>query len=358
MERWRGRAAGRNPTGRFESIDRTPEESAATGERAPTEYRADQARSILVLNQSPDIPFEVSLNPYRGCEHGCVYCYARPYHAYLGLSSGLDFETRIFYKEDAAALLGKEFSRKGYQPRPIAIAGVTDPYQPAERNLRITRSILALCLEFRHPVTLITKSALILRDLDILSKLGHMGLVHCYVSLTSLDADLVRSMEPRASSPARRLQSIAALAAAAVPVGVMVAPVIPGLNDEELERILDAARRAGARSAGTILLRLPHELREIFDEWLVRNYPERRDRVWRLIESARDGNRTDSRWGLRMTGTGHFARLLNGRFMHCVRRLQFVPALPPLREDLFRKPGGDQPDLFQATGEERFAVQD
>lgn len=351
-EIWQGRGAGMNPAGRFESATREAFEDADSGEEiapAPSlpksEYLPEAARTIVQRNHSPDLPFSLSINPYRGCEHGCSYCYARPYHAYAGLSSGLDFERRIFYKAEAAALLRAYFRKSNYQPETIAIAGVTDPYQPLEARERITRSLLEVFLEHGHPLSLITKNALIQRDIDLLAPLAQKGLLRVFLSVTSLDATLSRDLEPRASSPRRRLNAIAALSAAGIPVGVMVAPLIPGLNDTELESILAAARQKGARYAGYILLRLPHELRALFDDWLTRKRPLQRDRIWRLIESTRKGQRNETRWGLRMRGAGPLAEMYGARFRKSVSALGFK-APPALRCDLFRAPRTAQLGLF------------
>ncbi|MGH9749020.1 MAG: PA0069 family radical SAM protein, partial [Candidatus Polarisedimenticolia bacterium] len=316
----RGRGAVDNPAGRFEKRRVAPPEEIWWDEdegppaAVPTTVTPETTRTILARNDSPDIGFDRSINPYKGCEHGCVYCFARPTHSYLGLSPGLDFETKIFSKPEAAALLRGELSRPGYRCAVIALGANTDPYQPAERRLRITRSILEVLLEFRHPVGIVTKSSLVLRDLDLLVAFAALRLASVYVSITTLDADLARRMEPRAASPARRLRTIQALARAGVPAGVLASPMIPGLNDPELERILEEAAAAGARSAGYILLRLPHEVKEIFTGWLEARYPLRAAKVLALIRETRGGNLYDPAFGERMRGSGPYADLLARRF--------------------------------------------
>ncbi|MGC8519600.1 MAG: PA0069 family radical SAM protein, partial [Steroidobacteraceae bacterium] len=278
------------------------------------------ARALISTNDSPDIPFEQSINPYRGCSHACVYCYARPSHAYMGFSSGLDFETKLFYKADAAALLRHELDRPGYLCKPITLGANTDPYQPIERQLRVTREILEVLTACRHPVTLITKSALVLRDLDLLGALAKDNLVQVGVSITTLDAELKRCMEPQTASPAARLRTVRELTAAGIPAGVLVAPVIPALTDQDLEGILEAAAAAGAQWAGYVLLRLPHELHTLFSEWLQAHYPDRAAHVLSLIRQMRQGRQNDPRFGSRMRGEGPFADLLRARFQAACRR--------------------------------------
>ncbi|HET9147376.1 MAG TPA: PA0069 family radical SAM protein, partial [Acetobacteraceae bacterium] len=275
-----GRGTMQDPPNRFEHESREAfDDGWETGaEEAPapeTVLIRDASRSVISWNDSPDLGFDRGLNPYRGCEHGCIYCYARPTHAYLGFSPGLDFETKLIFKPEAAALLARELSRKGYQPKPIVLGSNTDPYQPVERKLRLTRGVLEVLEQFGHPVSIVTKSAGVLRDTDILARMAARDLARVHVSVTTLDPRLARAMEPRASSPARRLEAIAGLKAAGVPVGVLAAPMIPGLNDAELEAIIAAAAKAGASNAGAVLLRLPHELRELFTEWLERVMPDR-----------------------------------------------------------------------------------
>jgi len=295
---------------------------AADEEASPTRTVVvpETARSILSRNASPDIPFELSLNPYRGCEHGCIYCFARPTHAYLELSPGLDFETRIFAKVNAAALLRQELSRPGHRVSPIALGVNTDAYQPAERRHRITRAVLEVLAECRHPVTLITKSALIERDLDLLAPMAAANLCAAYISITTLDAGAARRLDPRAASPGRRIETIRALSRAGIPTGVMVAPVIPALNDNAMEEVLAAAAAAGATSAGYVMLRLPHELGIVFRDWLAANFPERAAHVMSLLREARDGRDNDPRFGTRMRGTGPFAELIAQRFGIACRR--------------------------------------
>jgi DNA repair photolyase len=322
----KGRGAVSNRSGRFEAYGREAvDDGWGSGEDdpppRPTTLTADSARTIITRNQSPDIPFDRSINPYRGCEHGCVYCFARPTHAWLGLSPGLDFETRLFHKPDAPDLLRHELSRRGYRPATIALGANTDPYQPAERRLQLTRAILRVLAEAHHPVGVVTKSALILRDTDVLAPMAQRRLALVCVSVTTLDRDLARIMEPRAATPARRLETIARLTEAGVPVVALASPMIPGLNDHELESILAAAADAGARAANYILLRLPLEIAGLFEEWLRHHRPHRADRVLRLMRESRGGNLYESKFGHRMTGRGPFADLLAARFRRTCRRL-------------------------------------
>lgn len=324
----RGRGATLNPEGRFESVRREAcpdhRQSVAPEEPLPgldTSVTEETARSILSRNDSPDIPFSLSINPYRGCEHGCVYCYARPSHAFLGLSPGLDFETRLFAKVNAAQLLRAELARPSHRAEPIALGANTDPYQPAERRLRITRGVLEVLSECSHPVGIVTKNALVLRDVDILASMARRNLVRVYLSVTTLDHGIARRMEPRASSPARRIEAIRALAGAGVPVGVMVAPVIPFLTDDGLERVLEAAAQAGASRAGYVLLRLPHELGPLFEDWLRHHYPLKAAHVMSRLRQMRDGRHNDPGFGSRMRGEGLLADLLARRFATACRRL-------------------------------------
>ena len=321
----KGRGATMNPAGRFatsvtEEVD-DGWQRAEMPDSIATEVRAEHARSIIARNDSPDIPFEQSINPYRGCEHGCVYCYARPSHAYVDLSPGIDFETRIFYKADAARLLRSELARPGYRCQPIMLGANTDPYQPVEKRLGVTRQILEVLLELRHPVNVITKGALVLRDLELLTALAALNLVHVTVSLTTLDAELKRTLEPRAASPQARLRVIAELARARVPVGVLTAPMIPAVNDHELEALLEAAATAGATSAGYVLLRLPHEVKDLFRAWLEQHLPLRAAHVMSLVQQSRGGRDNDPRFGLRMRGTGPWADMLRARFERARTRL-------------------------------------
>jgi DNA repair photolyase len=323
MDAPRGRGTGLNPTNRFEALAYEWEESADPAERpAPkTQFFRDNSRSILVKNDSPDIPFTWSLNPYRGCEHGCVYCYARPYHEYLGLSSGIDFESMIFVKEDAPELLTAELSKSSWEPETVALGGVTDVYQPIERKLEITRRCLQVFADARHPCGLVTKNHLVTRDVDVLQELAKLRLARVFVSLTTLDADLARKMEPRASTPAKRLDAMRVLAKAGVHVGVMTAPLILGLNDHELPNLLEAAADAGAVSAGYVPLRLPHQLGPLFEDWLARHYPDRKEKVLNQIRAVRGGALNDPRFGSRMRGTGIFAEHLAQLFQLTCRKL-------------------------------------
>ena len=321
----KGRGAVGNPAGRFELEDRVAADDGwwrdPDAGRLETVLTKDSTRTIISRNDSPDIPFDRSINPYRGCEHGCVYCFARPTHSYLGLSPGLDFESRIFFKPDAARLLETELRKSGYQCKPIALGVNTDAYQPAERELGITRSILEVLSRYNHPVSLITKSAGILRDLDILSSMAERNLVHAFFSITTLDPKLARTMEPRAARPDKRLEAIRQLSAAGIPTGVMAAPMIPAINDQELEGILEAAAGVGATRAGYILLRLPWELKEVFSEWLGAHFPDRAQKVETLIRSCRQGKLNQAGFGRRMRGDGPYAALLNNRFKVTERRL-------------------------------------
>ena len=350
----KGRGAASNATGRFESAERVAfDDGWGSAEREPdhidTRLAVDATRTIIARNDSPDIGFDRSINPYRGCEHGCIYCYARPSHAYLGLSPGLDFETRIFYKPQAAALLRGELRKKGYACWPLALGSNTDPYQPAERRLGITRAILDVLREFRHPVTIVTKGALIQRDIDILGDMAKDRLAVVTVSVTTLDRELARRMEPRAAAPERRLETIAALAAAGVPTGVLAAPMIPALNDPEMEAILERAHAAGARTAGYTLLRLPLELKALFKEWLEEHAPRKASHVLSLVAQCHGGRIYDSAWSKRMTGGGPYAAMLAARFNRACRRIGFDARTNDLLDTtLFRPPPqkGDQLALF------------
>ena len=313
-----------------------------------TEVIHDATRSIIARNNSPDVSFEQSINPYRGCEHGCIYCFARPTHAYLGMSPGVDFESRLFAKPNAAELLAKELSAPGYVPKVIAMGTNTDPYQPLERKMRITRSILEVLRDFRHPVGIVTKSPLILRDIDILSEMANMGLAKVALSVTTLDRRLARMMEPRAGTPTRRLQTIQGLSDAGIPTGVMFAPAIPALNDHEMEAVLGAAADHGARSAGYVLLRLPLEIKDLFREWLEANVPDRAKHVMALVRSMRGGKDYDSTWNTRMKGTGPYAEVMARRFHMAVKRLGLNQPSAPLAIHKFKRPPrfGDQLALF------------
>jgi DNA repair photolyase len=350
--RRRGRGALSNASGRFERLEKVEADDGwgSLDELPPfaTTVIEERAKRIITRNASPDISFDRSINPYRGCEHGCVYCFARPTHAYYGLSPGLDFETKLFAKPNAAALLEKELSDPGYTPKTIAIGTNTDPYQPIERQRRIMRGILEVLDRFQHPVGIVTKSALIVRDLDILSRMAERGLVKVALSVTSLDRILSRAMEPRAASPQRRIETIGLLAAAGVPTSVMVAPVIPALNDAEIEQILMSAASAGASEAGYILLRLPLEVRDLFQEWLLANFPDRAGKVLSILRGMRGGKDYDSAWGKRMRGSGPYAWLLGRRFELAAKRFGLNEKKARLRTDLFARPpqAGEQLSLF------------
>ncbi len=353
----RGRGAKSNASGRYEALNShafddgwEPDEPPPT-QRATT-LTAESARVILSRNDSPDISFDRSINPYRGCEHGCIYCYARPAHAYMGLSPGVDFETKLFFKPDAARLLERELSAKAYVCRPVHIGGNTDPYQPAEKGLRITRSVLEVLERFNHPLSIITKSALIVRDADILARMGRAGLARAFVSITTLDRKLARAMEPRAATPGRRLEAVRALADAGVVVGVLFAPVIPGLNDHELEAVLEQAKAAGASSASYVVLRLPLEIKDLFREWLETERPDRAARVMSLVRQMRGGKDYDPDWAQRMKGSGPVADLIRQRYRRACAALGLISERTPLRTDLFRPPPrpGDQIDMFAAGG--------
>src|SRR5262245_4545329 len=351
-ERRRGRGAGVNPTGRFEPITRHVfDDGWESLEELPpfkTEVQIEKPRTIITRNESPDIGFDRSINPYRGCEHGRVYCFARPTHAYLGLSPGLDFESKLLAKPDAPDLLEKELAAPGYEPRMIAIGTNTDPYQPIERDMKIMRGILEVLERAGHPVGIVTKSALVTRDIDILSRMAKRNLAKVALSVTTLDAKLARTMEPRASTPPKRLEAIRRLAEAGVPTTVMVAPVIPALNDSEIERILDAAAHAGAKEASYVLLRLPLEVRDLFREWLMANYPDRYRHVFTLIRDMRGGRDYDSQWGSRMKGTGPMAWMIGRRFEIACERLGLNKRRTKLTTDHFAKPkrNGQQLSLF------------
>ena len=319
-----------------------------TGNKLKTTLIKDSSRTIVSTNDSPDISFSRSINPYRGCEHGCIYCYARPSHAYWGYSAGLDFESKLFFKADAPALLEKTFRKTNYQVEPILIGANTDAYQPIERDLRITRALLELCLKYKHPVSVITKSASITRDLDVLGELASLGLAKAAISLTTLDRKLARAMEPRAATPQRRLDAIAGLSQAGVPVTVMTAPVTPGLTCHEIEALLKAAAEAGATSAGYVLLRLPLEVRDLFKEWLKAQRPGQADKIMSLIRQTRGGKDYDARWNVRGVGEGPVAELITKRFHAAVRRFGLDNPRVKLRCDLFERPmeDGAQMSLF------------
>jgi DNA repair photolyase len=310
--------------------------------------RAEKVRSLITWNRSPDLPFDRSINPYRGCEHGCVYCFARPSHAYLGLSPGLDFETKLVARPGAAGVLAQELRKRRYDVAPIAIGTNTDPYQPIERNWEITRACLKVLAAFNHPVAIVTKGTLIERDLDILAPMAAHGLVRVGISLTTLDAGLSRRMEPRAPNPKRRLQMIRRLTGVGVPVRLMASPIVPGLTDHEIEALLEAGRDAGADAASWVMLRLPREVSAIWQDWLAEHEPGRAAKIMALLREMHGGKDYDARWGHRMRGEGHYAEMVAQRFRAAARRLGLDHKTPVLRCDLFRVPGkvGDQLSLF------------
>ncbi len=361
----RGRGALSNESSRYDGEKRirttdgwevgTPADAADDDELPPlrTTLTRDATRTILARNASPDIPFDRSINPYRGCEHGCIYCFARPTHAYLGLSPGLDFETRILFKPDAAALLTAELASPKYRPDVIAMGTNTDPYQPVERELKITRQILRVLSDFNNPVGIVTKNHMVTRDIDILGDMAKRSLAEVFVSVTTLDKDLARTMEPRASAPHRRLEAIRALAAAGVPVGVMTSPMIPGLNDHEMEAILEAASDAGATRAGFIVLRLPLEIKALFEEWLRQHRPDRAERVLSLIRQIRGGALYQAEFGKRMRGEGPIADLLASRFAVAVKRLGLNRQRYRLDTARFRVPDAARTALVDARRDAR-----
>lgn len=349
----RGRGAKSNRTGRFEEAQREAFDDGweREGDDEPaqiaTSVQPMKSRTIIARNTSPDVGFDRSINPYRGCSHGCIYCYARPAHAYLGLSPGLDFETKLFFKPEAGRLLTAELSRKGYKPGVIHIGGDTDPYQPDEKRLGVTREVLETLQRSRHPFSIITKSALILRDLDVLGEMGRAGLVRAAVSITSLDRRLARSMEPRAATPERRIEAVRRLSEAGVPTVVMFAPSIPGLNDHEMEAVLQRAAEAGAVGAGYVALRLPLEIKDLFEEWLEADHPDRARRVMSLVRQMRGGAAYQSEFGKRMTGEGPVAEAMRQRFRLAKRRFGLDRPLPPLDLSQFAPPPADgQLQLF------------
>jgi DNA repair photolyase len=346
-----GRGARTNVSGRFEAYAREAFDDGWGGEevtRIETIVTPELAKSIIQTNQSPDISFDQSINPYRGCEHGCIYCYARPNHAYVGLSPGLDFETKLFFKPNAAALLEQEFARPRYKPKTIMLGGVTDIYQPIEREHRITCSLLEVMERWGHPVSLITKSQLVMRDVDILERLAKRGLAKAAISVTTLERRIARVMEPRAAAPHRRIEAIRALAQAGVPVTVMVAPIVPAINDSEIEAILEESAKAGATSAGYVMLRLPREIATLFREWLEVHFPDRAARVMALVRQMRGGRDYDAEWGKRQRGQGPYAKLIADRFAAACRRLGLDKPRLPLDVSQFKAPPrpGAQQDLF------------
>ena len=340
----RGRGAISNQTGRFEPETREAYDDGwgTIEDEAPplrTTLTKETPRTIITFNRSPDIPFDRTINPYRGCEHGCVYCFARPTHAFHGLSAGLDFESKLFYKPDGPRLLEQELSRPRYVPRPIALGMNTDAYQPVEKNLRLTRRFLEILSDYNHPVTLLTKSALIQRDMDLIVPMAAKGICRVGVSITTLDGKLARALEPRAAAPRLRYQTVRALSDAGIDVTVMTAPIIPALNEEEIERLLEAAADHGAVRAGYVLLRLPHELKDVVQEWLVQHYPDRAARIINLLREMRGGKDYDAQWYQRGSGVGERARFIAARFAKAARRFKLNEVeRAPLRTDLFRPP--------------------
>jgi DNA repair photolyase len=349
----RGRGARTNASGRYEADSREAFDDGWTPDdvepaQLVTTVTPEKAKVIITRNDSPDVGFSASINPYRGCEHGCIYCYARPAHAYMGLSPGLDFESKLFFKPEAARLLERELSRPRYIPEVIHIGGNTDPYQPQERRLRVTRQVIEVLSRFNHPFSVISKSGLILRDLDLLAPMAERNLVRVAVSITTLDRKLARSMEPRAATPEKRIDAVRRLSDAGIPTVVMFAPCIPGLNDHEMEAVLERAAGAGARGAGYVALRLPMEIADLFQEWLATDHPDRASRVMSLVRQMRGGKTYDSQWGKRMKGDGPIAALTSRRFAVAKAKLGIAGKLPPLDLGLFQVPpkAGDQIDLF------------
>ncbi len=344
----RGRGASENPPNRFERItyERDPDWNEPDDPAPPTQFFRDASSSIITYNDSPDVGFEASVNPYRGCEHGCIYCYARPYHEYLGFSAGLDFETKILVKEDAPQLLRHELSSPRWKPQLLAMSGVTDPYQPVERRLRLTRRCLAVLVEFRNPVAIVTKNFLVTRDVDLLRELASDNAAAVFLSITTLDGNLARIMEPRTSQPAARQRAIAELSKAGVAAGVMVAPVIPGLTDHELPAIVKAAAEAGARFAGMVPLRLPYSVAELFQQWLERHLPDRKEKVLAQIRAIRGGKLNDSDFGSRMEGQGIFAEQIAKMFEVACRKAGITERGPQLSTAAFRRVAGRQMEMF------------
>jgi DNA repair photolyase len=353
-ERRRGRGAVSNKSGRYEPDARIPfDDGWQSLEELPpfkTVEREERARKIITRNRSPDLGFDRSINPYRGCEHGCIYCFARPTHAYHGMSPGLDFETQLFVKPDAPELLRKELADPRYSPRVIAMGTNTDPYQPIERKWKLTRRILEVLNEANHPVGIVTKSILVLRDLDILSEMAKKSLAKVALSVTTLDPKLARAMEPRASTPPKRLEAIRELSRAGVPAAIMTAPIVPAINDSEIERLLDAGAAAGATEAGFVMLRMPLEIKDLFREWLREHFPDKEKHVISLIRDIHGGKDYDSTWGIRQRGTGPYAWSISRRFELACKRLGLNRRSMPLTTSLFRRPRakGGQMDLFAA----------
>lgn len=347
----RGRGASNNPKNRFESIHREAEDEAEEEEPSPkTSFLPDHSKTIIATNDSPDVGFDAGINPYRGCEHGCVYCYARPTHEYLGFSAGLDFETKILVKENAPDLLRRSLTHARWVPQVLALSGGTDPYQPAERRWQLTRRCLEVLAEFRNPVVVITKNERVTRDLDLLAELARHDAVAVYLSITTLRADLCAILEPRTSRPERRLKAVERLAHAGIPVGVLVSPVIPGLTDEEIPALVAQAAASGARFAGMIPLRLPHAVQSIFEAWLEAHLPDRKMKILHRIRSIRGGRLNDPNFGSRMEGEGHFARQIHDLFELACRKAGIAGAAPTLSTDRFRRPSGEQMGLYDGEG--------
>jgi DNA repair photolyase len=344
----RARGAAENPPNRFEriSIERDPDWNDPDEPAPQTQFFKDHSDSIINYNDSPDVGFAVSINPYRGCEHGCIYCYARPFHEYLGFSAGLDFETKIMVKENAPELLRRELSSPKWKPQVIALSGVTDCYQPVERKLKLTRRCLEVLAEFRNPAAIVTKNHLVTRDVDVLAELARHNAVAVFVSLTTLDAGLRKVMEPRTSPPTGRLSAIETLSKARVPVGVLVAPVIPGLNDHEIPSLIEAAVKAGAQFAGHVVLRLPYAVAPLFEQWLARHFPDRKDKVLNRIRAIRGGRLNDPRFESRMTGEGIFAEQIDALFKMACRKAGIEGARPNLSIASFNRSDGRQLELF------------
>jgi DNA repair photolyase len=345
-----GRGTAENPPNRFEKLVylRDPEFDDAEQPSPSTQFLRDASKSLITYNDSADVGFEASINPYRGCEHGCIYCYARPYHEYLGFSSGLDFETKILVKEDAPELLRRELASRRWKPKALAISGVTDPYQPIERKLQVTRRCLAVLAEFRNPTIIITKNRLVTRDIDHLRELARFDAAAVCVSVTTLDAELARVMEPRTSTPANRLDAIRTLSEAGVPVRVLVAPVIPGLTDHEITSIIISAADAGARYAGYVVVRLPYAVKELFERWLEEHFPDRKKKVLNRIREMRGGKLNDPNFGSRMKGEGVFAEQIRSMFKLACRKAGIEESGPELSTAAFRRPDGAQLSLFGA----------
>lgn len=349
----KGRGAADNPANRFERIVYSRDDTwidddwaAPDDARPATEFLIDRSRSVISYNDSPDVPFDASLNPYRGCEHGCVYCYARPTHEYLGLSAGLDFETRILVKPDAPLLLRRELSSPKWKPQQLALSGVTDPYQPIERKLQLTRKCLEVLVEFRNPVGVVTKNAAVARDADLLAELARHDAASVHISVTTLDDELARRLEPRTCRPRRRLEAVAKLRGAGVPAGVMVAPVIPGLNDHEIPAIVSAAADAGATSACFVMLRLPHGVAPMFESWLEQHYPMRKNKVLDRLRAVRGGDISESRFHKRMRGTGTYAEQIKALFESSCRRAGIKKRSAGCSTEAFRRPSAGQLTLF------------